>query len=97
MKLLVLYVMNGLLVTFFFTLYQLLTCDPLHRTAAGDTMGGCSVTPNGYSVLMKKLMPFARGRIMMALEGGYNFRIFVEFCPCLCGSLTREQTYNWIY
>ncbi|KAI3875151.1 hypothetical protein MKX03_021645, partial [Papaver bracteatum] len=40
--------------------------------AAGDTMGGCSVTPNGYSVLMKKLMQFARGRIMMALEGGYN-------------------------
>lgn len=40
--------------------------------AAGDTMGGCSVTPNDYSVMMKKLMPFARGRIMMALEGGYN-------------------------
>ncbi|KAI3934623.1 hypothetical protein MKW92_027065, partial [Papaver armeniacum] len=40
--------------------------------AAGDTMGGCSVTPNGYSVMMKKLMPFADGRIMMALEGGYN-------------------------
>ncbi|KAI3920511.1 hypothetical protein MKX01_000850 [Papaver californicum] len=40
--------------------------------AAGDTMGGCSVTPVGYSMLVKKLMAFARGRIMMALEGGYN-------------------------
>ncbi|KAI3872995.1 hypothetical protein MKW92_025144 [Papaver armeniacum] len=40
--------------------------------AAGDTMGACSVTPDGYSVMMKKLMPFARGKVMMALEGGYN-------------------------
>ncbi|KAL5987824.1 hypothetical protein ACLOJK_035579 [Asimina triloba] len=40
--------------------------------AIGDPLGGCRVTPYGYSVMMKKLMEFAKGRIVMALEGGYN-------------------------
>ncbi|XP_077222895.1 histone deacetylase 5 [Tasmannia lanceolata] len=40
--------------------------------AIGDPLGGCCVTPYGYSVMMKKLMEFAGGRIVMALEGGYN-------------------------
>ncbi|XP_047329871.1 histone deacetylase 5 isoform X2 [Impatiens glandulifera] len=41
--------------------------------ALGDPLGGCRVTPYGYSVLLKKLMEFADGKIVMALEGGYNF------------------------
>ncbi|ESQ31827.1 hypothetical protein EUTSA_v10003787mg [Eutrema salsugineum] len=40
--------------------------------AIGDPLGGCRVTPYGYSVLLKKLMEFAQGKIVMALEGGYN-------------------------
>ncbi|OVA00799.1 Histone deacetylase superfamily [Macleaya cordata] len=40
--------------------------------AVGDPLGGCCITPYGYSVMMKKLMEFAQGRIVMALEGGYN-------------------------
>ncbi|XP_043726209.1 histone deacetylase 5 isoform X1 [Telopea speciosissima] len=40
--------------------------------AIGDPLGGCRVTPYGYSVMMKKLMEFANGKIVMALEGGYN-------------------------
>ncbi|KAL6995076.1 Histone deacetylase 5 [Sarracenia purpurea var. burkii] len=40
--------------------------------AVGDPLGGCCVTPYGYSVLLKKLMEFAQGKIVMALEGGYN-------------------------
>ncbi|KAA8541032.1 hypothetical protein F0562_024830 [Nyssa sinensis] len=40
--------------------------------AIGDPLGGCRVTPYGYSVMLKKLMEFARGKIVMALEGGYN-------------------------
>ncbi|MCL7027034.1 hypothetical protein MKW94_001525 [Papaver nudicaule] len=42
--------------------------------AAGDTLGGCLVTPDGYSVMLKKLMAFASGRIVMALEGGYHLK-----------------------
>ncbi|XP_022737840.1 histone deacetylase 5-like [Durio zibethinus] len=40
--------------------------------AVGDPLGGCQVTPDGYAVLLKKLMNFAQGRIVLALEGGYN-------------------------
>ncbi|XP_058180770.1 histone deacetylase 5 isoform X2 [Rhododendron vialii] len=40
--------------------------------AVGDPLGGCRVTPYGYSVMLKKLMESAQGKIVMALEGGYN-------------------------
>ncbi|KAF6165065.1 hypothetical protein GIB67_000649 [Kingdonia uniflora] len=40
--------------------------------AIGDPLGGCRITPYGYSVMMKKLMEFSKGKIVMALEGGYN-------------------------
>nr|APB87920.1 histone deacetylase 5 [Dendrobium officinale] len=40
--------------------------------AMGDPLGGCCVTPYGYSVMLKRLMKFADGKIVLALEGGYN-------------------------
>ncbi|KAI3761285.1 hypothetical protein L1987_51697 [Smallanthus sonchifolius] len=40
--------------------------------AIGDPLGGCRITPHGYAILLKKLMKFSRGKIIMALEGGYN-------------------------
>ncbi|XP_020599979.1 histone deacetylase 5 [Phalaenopsis equestris] len=40
--------------------------------AVDDPLGGCCVTPYGYSVMLKKLMKFADGKIVLALEGGYN-------------------------
>ncbi|KAK3406388.1 hypothetical protein EUGRSUZ_K02530 [Eucalyptus grandis] len=40
--------------------------------AVGDPLGGCRVTPYGYAMMLKKLMDFARGKIVLALEGGYN-------------------------
>ncbi|VFQ97970.1 unnamed protein product [Cuscuta campestris] len=40
--------------------------------AVGDPLGGCRVSPYGYSVMLSKLMEFAGGKIVMALEGGYN-------------------------
>lgn len=40
--------------------------------ALGDPLGGCRVTPRGYALMLSKLMKFAEGRIVMALEGGYN-------------------------
>ncbi|OWM90375.1 histone deacetylase 5 isoform X2 [Punica granatum] len=40
--------------------------------AMGDPLGGCRVTPYGYSVMLKKLMDFAKGKVVLALEGGYN-------------------------
>ncbi|MQL98802.1 hypothetical protein Taro_031514 [Colocasia esculenta] len=40
--------------------------------AIDDPLGGCRITPHGYTVMMKKLMISVQGKIMMALEGGYN-------------------------
>ncbi|KAL5544611.1 hypothetical protein UlMin_008395, partial [Ulmus minor] len=40
--------------------------------AVHDPLGGCCVTPYGYSVMLKQLMSFAHGKIVLALEGGYN-------------------------
>ncbi|WVZ13067.1 hypothetical protein V8G54_017597 [Vigna mungo] len=37
-----------------------------------DPLGGCRVTAVGYSVLLEKLMDFAKGRIVLILEGGYH-------------------------
>ncbi|CAG7896004.1 unnamed protein product [Brassica rapa] len=46
--------------------------------AIGDPLGGCLVTPGGYSVMLQKLMEFAQGKIVMALEGGYRLDIVAE-------------------
>nr|XP_043615253.1 histone deacetylase 5 [Erigeron canadensis] len=40
--------------------------------AIGDPLGGCCISPNGYAIMLKKLMEFSSGKIIMALEGGYN-------------------------
>ncbi|KAJ9567321.1 hypothetical protein OSB04_003287 [Centaurea solstitialis] len=42
--------------------------------ALGDPLGGCCITPRGYSIMLKKLMEFSKGKILMALEGGYNLK-----------------------
>ncbi|XP_027068383.1 histone deacetylase 5-like isoform X1 [Coffea arabica] len=42
--------------------------------AVNDPLGGCCVSPYGYSIMLSKLMEFAEGKIVMALEGGYNLK-----------------------
>ncbi|CAK7344157.1 unnamed protein product [Dovyalis caffra] len=52
--------------------------------ALGDPLGGCHLTPYGYSVMLKKLMDFAQGKIVLALEGGYNLEsIANSFLACM--------------
>ncbi|KDP31342.1 hypothetical protein JCGZ_11718 [Jatropha curcas] len=52
--------------------------------AVGDPLGGCRVTPYGYSLMLKKLMDFANGKIVLALEGGYNLgSIANSFLACV--------------
>lgn len=46
--------------------------------AVGDPLGGCYVTPRGYGVMLKKLMELADGRLVIALEGGYNIESLEE-------------------
>ncbi|CAO1639065.1 unnamed protein product [Sympodiomycopsis kandeliae] len=40
--------------------------------AKGDPLGGCLVTPTGYAQMTYMLMSLAQGRVVVALEGGYN-------------------------
>ena len=40
--------------------------------ALGDPLGGMKVTDAGYAYMTKKLMTLANGRVIIALEGGYN-------------------------
>ncbi|KAL3513061.1 hypothetical protein ACH5RR_025778 [Cinchona calisaya] len=42
--------------------------------AINDPLGGCCVSPYGYSIMLSKLMEFAGGKIVLALEGGYNLK-----------------------
>lgn len=40
--------------------------------AEGDPLGGCRVSPSGYAHMTAALSTLAAGRIVVALEGGYN-------------------------
>lgn len=40
--------------------------------ARGDPIGGCDVTPEGYAHLTHMLSGLAGGKMIVALEGGYN-------------------------
>jgi hypothetical protein len=40
--------------------------------ARGDPLGECDVTPRGYAAMTHELLSLAGGRVVVALEGGYN-------------------------
>ncbi|KAL7419556.1 Histone deacetylase hda1 [Cryptotrichosporon argae] len=42
--------------------------------ADGDQLGGCNVTPAGYGHMTHMLCALAGGKVVVALEGGYNLR-----------------------
>jgi acetoin utilization deacetylase AcuC-like enzyme len=40
--------------------------------AAGDLLGGMRLTPNGYAAMTERVASLAEGKVVLALEGGYN-------------------------
>lgn len=49
----------------------------------GDEIGGCHVTPECFGTMTAMLMTLARGRVVLALEGGYKLSVLphcVESC-----------------
>ena len=40
--------------------------------AVNDPLGGCCVTPEGFGHMTHLLSSLANGRLILALEGGYN-------------------------
>jgi acetoin utilization deacetylase AcuC-like enzyme len=42
--------------------------------ADGDPLGGCAISPGGYAMMTSLMMGLAGGKLVIALEGGYNLR-----------------------
>ncbi|PIN00900.1 Histone deacetylase complex, catalytic component RPD3 [Handroanthus impetiginosus] len=59
--------------------------------AIGDPLGGCRVSPYGYSIMLAKLMEFAGGKIVMALEGGYNLNSIAYSVQACVDVLLQEK------
>ncbi|PNW76576.1 hypothetical protein CHLRE_11g467706v5 [Chlamydomonas reinhardtii] len=51
--------------------------------ADGDPLGGCKVSPEGYGWMTERLLQFAGGKVVLALEGGYNNRV-TAWCAAAC-------------
>ncbi|XP_022135468.1 histone deacetylase 5-like [Momordica charantia] len=62
--------------------------------AVGDPLGGCCVTPYGYSIMLKKLMNLAQGKIVLALEGGYNLDSIASSMLACAEVLLNGRTMN---
>lgn len=64
--------------------------------AMGDPLGGCCITPFGYSQLTHKLRELAEGRIVLALEGGYNLQsIAASYAACVSALLGDPPVTKW--
>ncbi|XP_076895768.1 histone deacetylase 5-like [Bidens hawaiensis] len=59
--------------------------------AIGDPLGGCRITPHGYSILLKKLMKFSSGKIIMALEGGYSLNSLANSVVACVETLLEDK------
>ncbi|KAL8465178.1 hypothetical protein ACS0TY_034612 [Phlomoides rotata] len=59
--------------------------------AMGDPLGGCRVSPHGYSMMLDKLMEFAGGKIVMALEGGYNLNSIANSAQACVEVLLQDK------
>lgn len=59
--------------------------------AYGDPLGGCMVTPAGYAHLLHALLVLAHGRVVVALEGGYN-PMRISECAVACTQVLLGAT-----
>eukprot|EP00039_Didymoeca_costata_P005577 m.82630 g.82630 ORF g.82630 m.82630 type:complete len:555 (+) comp12880_c1_seq1:31-1695(+) len=58
--------------------------------ARGDPLGGCEVSPEGYAQLTHMLSGLANGRVIIALEGGYNITSVSESLSACAEVLTTK-------
>ncbi|XP_064091423.1 uncharacterized protein LOC135205071 isoform X2 [Macrobrachium nipponense] len=62
---------------------QLVLVSAGFDAAIGDPLGGCQVTPECYGHMTKLLMQLAEGKVVIALEGGYNLNT-ISYCMTMC-------------
>ncbi|KAG5648501.1 hypothetical protein DXG03_003112 [Asterophora parasitica] len=58
--------------------------------AEGDDLGECHVTPTGYAHMTHMLAGLAGGRLVVALEGGYNLDSISNSALAVAGVLLGE-------
>ncbi|KAI9321337.1 hypothetical protein BX666DRAFT_2072215 [Dichotomocladium elegans] len=58
--------------------------------AAGDHIGQCCVTPAGYSQMTHMLKSLAGGKLLLALEGGYNLEAIAKSSAACMAVLMGE-------
>lgn len=58
--------------------------------AVGDPLGGCNISPAGYSHMTHLLATLAGGRVIVALEGGYNLTSISHSMAACVGSLLGD-------
>ena len=58
--------------------------------ARGDPLGGMDLTPAGYAHMTSLLGTLACGRLVVALEGGYNLRSIATSAAAVHGALLGE-------
>jgi histone deacetylase 6 len=58
--------------------------------AAGDPLGGLNVSPAGFNHLTRSLMQFANGKVVIALEGGYNLNAISQSMTACLKALLKE-------
>ena len=62
--------------------------------ADGDLLGGMRVTPDGFAAMTARLRSLAGGRVVLALEGGYNLAA-ISACAASClGVLLGEDGFR---
>jgi len=59
-------------------------------SAEGDPLGGCKVSPQGFHALTSLLMGLAGGRVVLALEGGYNLESISASMAACAGALLGD-------
>lgn len=59
--------------------------------AAGDPLGEMRLTPAGYAAMTQRLRPLAGGRLVLALEGGYNLDAIARSAEACLRVLLDEE------
>ncbi|GAX81598.1 hypothetical protein CEUSTIGMA_g9026.t1 [Chlamydomonas eustigma] len=64
-----------------------------YDAAKGDPLGGCNLTPSGYFDMTRRLMALSpNGKVVLALEGGYNTRVTAECVGASVRALLGEHS-----
>ena len=58
--------------------------------AMDDPLGGCEISPGGYALMTQLLMGLAGGKVVLALEGGYNLRSISRSAAACVGALLGD-------